>query len=628
MNGHNFKSEENKEIKMVMSGLTKEFGDLNNRNYGKIKDALEWEDLASIKQTSELLEQLQDIPLYWYKMNYLMYTYREKFQGEEAQELIQKWENGTDFKKEFFTYIGKAVRKELKRSAYADSDYEKLIDMIINCMKEDRDIFYPQGKVSDGLIFDTWSQEQKNLDSLFNLALIVNMSEETFEEFLKKGMRRSGFNFYNPNEVIMYCVLKYGEAGMKKESFQALKEFYSHLEACDSGNRYNYSLEIKEKIDDKLRNIDGYRLFRDTSCKEISPEMKELLQALKNSEPDTRTILEVYQDLKEKAIFRNGWDILSYDQQTDMLQNCAKGKLQIKYDGNKITIPKKTQFYFLEKRPDANEEEEKYYKVKFITTENKILPKKEGISVGEVEVESLTPESTFDRNGEKVVVPSNTIFSQEEGKELPGILEITNGTRRIKAVQESVRLSMLRIDNSKLFRFLYSEIDDPKDDGSVRRSMVSVGNSRKKIHVKKEMLGKWFLDTKFGKPSTRTRNEKVAREIYISRSDILTLAFLAFLGDAPVNDKAYREELKSQKAYIHEDSIAYYTMQYSKKNGGKKPGSQDIYDYFTDQADRVLEECGMQPFDLANPYDCLLAYLLLSDEPINVLRQLWRIALE
>lgn len=628
MNGYNFKSEENKEIKMVMSGFTKEFGDLNSRNYGKIKDALEWEDLASIRQTSELLEQLQDIPLYWYKMSYLVYIYREKLKGEKAQELIERWDNGTEFKKEFFTYIGKAAKKELKRSMYSDSDYEKLIHMILDCLKEDRDIFYPHGKVSDGLIFDTWSQEQKNLDSLFHLALIVNMSEETFEEFLKKGMRRSGFNFYNPDEVIMYCVLKYGEAGIKKESYLALKAFYSELEASASGNRYKYSLEIQKKIDDKLRDMDGYRLFRDMSCKEISPEVKELLQTLKNSEPDSRTILEVYQDLKEKAIFRNGWDILSYDQQTDMLQNCAKGKLQITYDGKKVTIPKQTEFYFWEKRPGANGDGEEKYKVRFITTEKKIFPEKPGISVGEVEVESLTPESTFDKNGEKIVVPSNTIFSQADGKELPGILEITNGTRRIKAVQESVKLSMLKIDNSKLFRFLYSEVDDPRDDGSVRSSMVLVGNSRKRIHVKKELLGKWFLDTKFGKPSTRTRNEKVSREIYISRSNILTLAFLAFLGDAPVDDKAYREELNSKNASIHEDSIAYYTMQYSKKNGGKKPESQDIYDYFTDQADKVLEECKMQPFDLANPYDCLLAYLLLSDEPINVLRQLWRIALE
>jgi len=38
MNGHNFRTEENrnseniKEVEMVMSGLTKEFGELNNLN--------------------------------------------------------------------------------------------------------------------------------------------------------------------------------------------------------------------------------------------------------------------------------------------------------------------------------------------------------------------------------------------------------------------------------------------------------------------------------------------------------------------------------------------------------------------------------------------------------------------
>ena len=64
---------------------------------------------------------------------------------------------------------------------------------------------------------------------------------------------------------------------------------------------------------------------------------------------------------------------------------------------------------------------------------------------------------------------------------MPGILQITNGTRWIKLVQESVKLSLLKIDSSKLFRFLYSEIDDPKDDGSVKSSMVPVGNSKKNL---------------------------------------------------------------------------------------------------------------------------------------------------
>lgn len=624
-------------MERVRTGFTTIFNELQKEYYDNdfFSGFMEWEDLASISETFTLLNLLQKIPVYWYKINYLAAIYREKEMDDEGRVLFQKWEDEY-FRRDVLDYIENVCAKQQKREE--NSDYEKFLSLIFGFMEEDRESYYPEsqslvkkGKFSLEKFCENVKQEYKKLMDLFEFAVTVNMSVEDFEEFLKRGLQRSGFNYYDPNEAIIYCVLTYGEPGTKMKSFIELQKYYLGLKKEETGERYRYTLEIKEKIDDSLDNGRGFCLFRNPlnpSSETITGEMADILQGLKNSEPSERSIIEIYKELKEKAIFMNGKEILAYDQKTDSLVNYAKGKLQVTYDGKEVVIPKNTVFYFWEEIGKKNERER--YRVEFQTVSDTILPKTGKETVAKVEVVSCSPESTFDKNGEKIVVQSNTAFSQIEGKEIPGILGINTGKQRIKAVEEEQKLMFLKTDDSKLFRYLYGEARDFDDDGTIGKMMFSSDSEGDVTgQITKTLLESWFMDTKFKAAALRTRNEKASREIYITRSEILTMAFLAFVGEEPLDRKAFDKVLNNEKEkYQYADTLPYFRKSYEKRHNNEEPGKREIYDYFTHQVNDILEECGMQLFSLANPYDCLLAYLLLCDEPITVLRQLWRIALQ
>lgn len=733
----------NERIGNIMSGLTEEYKKLYITNLDTCLSPMEWEDIASVSSTSDLLLSLQEVPVYWYVMNYLMDIYRENSRTRKEQVLFDKWKDA-GFKKDFFEYIRKVNDKECNRKNFADSEYEKLIKVILGYMKKDSEIFYPKARVSFKTIFDTPSQNMKKLKNLFELALIVNMPVETFEEFMKKGLKRSGFNYYSPEEAIMYCVLKYGQTGTKRENYDIFLECYSRLKKNNTGERYEYTSEIKNGIDEILdrnedysqveeeswdaileeledyqrdfseslrsvpadqdypdentysyifqkekeleeailkldrcclpsfeemkkkqqnlsakmesfeavmddsekkkayqeliasaeilegviESLDSYVLSEDAAVKIISKEMMQILQTLKNSEPNSRTILNVYQQLKEKAIFMNARDILSYDQQTDWARECGRGKVRITYNGEETEIPENTIFYFVDNPKSADAA-----MVEVRTTSKTILPETGKISTELVEIETLLPEYRYKKygeglkkesNGDRIIAETGTVFYHHG---IPGIISISL-EKRLKAFSEEARLRSIKVKDSKLFRFLYSEIEDNEENNGRKKLSDIMNWNGEPCRITKDMLGSWFLDTKFGDPAIRTRNEKSSRQLYISRNEILTLAFLAFLGDSPLDRKEYRKALKDEhEKYKYEDTITYFEKQFMEYTG-VKPEPEDIYDYFTDQVDKVMNKCGMEPFDMANPYDCLLAYLILSDEPINTLRQLWRIALE
>ena len=66
----------NERIGNIMSGLTEEYKKLYITNLDTCLSPMEWEDIASVSSTSDLLLSLQEVPVYWYVMNYLMDIYR------------------------------------------------------------------------------------------------------------------------------------------------------------------------------------------------------------------------------------------------------------------------------------------------------------------------------------------------------------------------------------------------------------------------------------------------------------------------------------------------------------------------------------------------------------------------
>ena len=179
-------------MERVRTGFTTIFNELQKEYYDNdfFSGFMEWEDLASISETFTLLNLLQKIPVYWYKINYLAAIYREKEMDDEGGVLFQKWEDEY-FRRDVLDYIENVCAKQQKREE--NSDYEKFLSLIFGFMEEDRESYYPEsqslvkkGKFSLEKFCENVKQEYKKLMDLFEFAVTVNMSVEDFEEFLKR----------------------------------------------------------------------------------------------------------------------------------------------------------------------------------------------------------------------------------------------------------------------------------------------------------------------------------------------------------------------------------------------------------------------------------------------------------
>lgn len=86
-------------------------------------------------------------------------------------------------------------------------------------------------------------------------------------------------------------------------------------------------------------------------------------------------------------------------------------------------------------------------------------------------------------------------------------------------------------------------------------------------------------------------------EMYITRNDILTLSFLA-----------YMSELETVRIEAGEEAADDYA---------------DRYSGFMKKTNEILRKCGYHELYAPNPYDALLVWLLTGSEAINAYRNLW-----
>ena len=84
----------------------------------------------------------------------------------------------------------------------------------------------------------------------------------------------------------------------------------------------------------------------------------------------------------------------------------------------------------------------------------------------------------------------------------------------------------------------------------------------------------------------------------VRRCDIITLVFLNFCMD---------EDFQPIEEQVMEENAEY------------------VYQDFVLEVNKYLRKCGMMPFYLQNPYECLLAYLIQTDSPAESLRNMWKI---
>ena len=189
--------------------------------YEQLKgERLEWEDLAAAESTNELLRMLDPVPLYQYIVNYLLYLWEDEFSEEAMCEQV----------------------------------ISDLIDRVASAFEKNG---MPEEKCAKAYIRDMltteWSREWDSFEKaasrrIFELGLGLGLPAEDVEQLLKKAVKRAGFNYYDPEELLVYCALRFCHRN-HFVCFQALKRDFKSIHPAGSAKEKFYFGSTAEIVD-------------------------------------------------------------------------------------------------------------------------------------------------------------------------------------------------------------------------------------------------------------------------------------------------------------------------------------------------------------------------------------------
>lgn len=619
--------------------------------YEQLKgERLEWEDLAAAESTNELLRMLDPVPLYQYIVNYLLYLWEDEFSEEAMCEQV----------------------------------ISDLIDRVASAFEKNG---MPEEKCAKAYIRDMltteWSREWDSFEKaasrrIFELGLGLGLPAEDVEQLLKKAVKRAGFNYYDPEELLVYCALRFCHRN-HFVCFQALKRDFKSIHPAGSAKEKFYfgsTTEVRDRMMEILeQRVSGLRLYSTPECTPgtLTPEFEDFFARYKASVPDFRTAAVVFTELLRQFTEVHKEEILTFKKADRSTEEYAETVLKVEYDAQQeIVLPAGAIFYAVRGR--------KKQKVSFVLEKKTILPVQENVNVvisvqGTEKYEvclakkttpgyagkdtKLIPDEAALRAGVLFANTATTLrytgkpgemrYAEGEicavcrpGAEIPEgtafyidnytykILKncTANASEEIKVrstdpsreceklaetgevrFMENCPAGIIRISNAKpvqikkitetitkeLFRdFLYGS-GSQKLDASERL-------------IDSNLIGSWFTETeisssRFSDIQKQTgKSKSIKREMMensaVRRCDIVTIAFLNFCMDAdsqPIEEYMIEEDPEA----VYKDFVAYV-------NG-------------------YLKQCGMSPFYLKNPYECLLAYLIQTDTPVDSLRNMWKI---
>ena len=626
---------------------TKWYENLNN-------EQLEWEDLAAQKSTNNLLRKLKTVPIYRYLLNYLLYT----------------WERRED------------------RGEKEDISESEINELIMHVVRTFRNNHMPEEKCTEAyvrrMLTTEWSREWDSFEKaasnrIFELGLGLGLPAEDVEELLQKAVKRAGFNYYNPEEMLVYCSLRFCTEN-HYTCFQVLLRDYKKIEPVireEENVYFNSTAEVKNQMVDALANsVSEIGLYSSEDFRQgtMNPNVESFFARHKAAVPEKRTAAVIFMELYHQFTENHEKDILDFKAADRSTEEYAETVLKIEYDADQeISLPAGTLFYAVKGKEKKKE--------KFVLEKNVLLPRKENVEAvmpvqGVKEyVISLSKKQTegYVKKGEKMVpvlsdklvdiidayaattikytgragekrraageicvvcypgtfIPSGTLFSvgqydYETRKNCTANAFVNVKVRSVAPSEEGVIIAktgeirymeeppagILSVSNKKpvrrkettqtitteLFRdFLY--INDAE----------RLGNNERQID--RTLLGSWFMETeitskRFSDIQRQAEGEKnnttdKMEHVEARRCDIITMAFLNFCMDT--DSQPFEECVLDNNA-------------------------EEVYKDFLVYVNKYLRACGMMPFYLNNPYECLLAYLIQTDTPVDSLRNMWKIA--
>lgn len=636
----------------VFSGYTKAIDEERESWYRELAgEKMEWEDLAASKTTNDLLRKFYFVPLYEYLTKYLLYvwegrTEKEKVCGGTVDELVNHVrlvfrQNGMPEEKCSQTHIREMLTTEWNR---------------------------------------TWDGFDRAAASrIFELGLGLGLPAEDVESLLQKAVKRAGFNYYNPEELMVYCALRFSS----KEHYrcwQALLRDYSKVIPEGGGAQKVYhgsTADVRDRMQEGLeRSAAGAGLYSTEECEPgtMNPELERFFAWHKSAVPDSRTAAVVFTELMEQFTGDHAQDILDFKRADRSTEEFAETVLKVEYDAQcEISLPAGSVFYALKGREKR--------KVCFVLEEDMVLPHRETVEAvipvegTETYAVCLSKKSTPGYAGKGVPmrpeqsalnagvfsactattlkytgragemrraggdicavccpgteIPAGTVFSigTYSYRTLEHCRAAAFGDVRVRSVSPSregriiaetgeVRYmehkpeGILAVSNRKPVRRKKTTDKITKElfrDFLYVKDAQRLGASERRIDG--NLLGQWFMETEItsvrfsniqkqaGGAKTLKRN--IMENSEVRRCDIITLAFLNFCMDTD------------------EQPVEEYVME---------ADPEAVYQDFVVYVNRYLRRCGMMPFYLQNPYECMLAYLIQTDTPVDSLRNMWKIA--
>ncbi|MCI9615381.1 MAG: hypothetical protein HFG93_09540 [Dorea sp.] len=523
-------------------------------------------------------------------------------------------------------------------------------------------------------------------DEWFAFAFGMNMDYDDILFFMKKALRRSGFNLWNWKEFLLYLTYKYAD-GNSFEFYLKLKEAYEDEKNVPKKYEWrksdNFSTVVIEEQTDiivKLIKEENYTISLDEKGdlpEKIVGYLCNYKYLIKTSEDYNRTISNIaegllkdfrkYLDGDEEAVKKaagEDLDLTKYEKN-------AQGNVTIYYDPEfGLKVPKRTEFYKIDKKTGKritflSEEDidiepcsvmngcEEEIEISLICVKKEkkkdspeqqygYVPKKSVFQSDNPYVTEMTNKSYFKtptkvRVGEETqvagkitarckagkIIPAGTKFwyRDKQGREIEfiSVKEVdasvyadiwvySNVAGQTAAKNEIVDCNIsdwqkkfLRLENSKIgFKqkkegqnakggVLYNYLYLPNTDDYRVVDVLDAGYADKLAQI---LEGTQLSSTKLCQIANRTEKN-------ITRNDILTLSFLAYMSE--VEERRLGDEGTASEDYEKRCS----------ENG------------FMQRTNDILIKCGYHQLYAPNPYDSLLMCLVSSNEAVNAFRNLW-----
>ncbi len=623
------------------------------------EERTEWEILTESSSIKEFLGSLKIVPLYQYLMNYVYYWF---------------------------------YKKQLKHGITCEIQ-EELIKKTAAQFKENG---MPEEKCKEEhireILTTEWSREWDNFEKastrrIFELAFGLKLPVEDVEELLKKAVKRAGFNYYDKEELLTFCVLRY----QKKNQFlcfEALMRDFTKIKEETAAETEKKKSQTKEPVEIRENTMavrsDLEAIMKGEIYKEDKFEYENLNESLKvffrrcNAESSKgRTAAKVFEKLYQSVTDLYEEELMAYKNIYRGSEECAFTKLEIVYDASsEIKIPEESVFYAKKKMKKAET-----LAIEFESKKEMILPKlsvievvipirscesqkveknkkamKGYIKVGKELTLKTSESKEFQAMGEcvyEIVTDTTVKYTGKEGEEAyavgnlnakaaPGLV-IPEGTVFLYGEQEYISTKTV-VAEAKAEIEVMSRT--PHEPGKVVTKTNTINQMRDTIPgiwrisnpkpvkmneatdtISKELFREFLYG--YNVDNLKQSEKKEIKKLlgrWFTETEITSVRFSKIQKQAESKQGENKEKVDVRRS----DIITLAFMKYCKEAeeydfDGSVEGLEAAYMDFVDEVNEVLRACRMLPFYLTNLYERFLAYLLKTDTPVDSLRNTWMI---